>query len=50
MPVAVEEDSSTGPYFVGRGGIPNAAGDIQVDAALMRGLDCQFGGVAGLTG
>ena len=44
----VEDDPSTGPYYVGRGCFPNNAGIVQLDAALMRGKDCAFGGVAGL--
>lgn len=44
----VEDDPSTGPYFVGRGCYPNKRGIVQLDAALMRGIDCAFGAVAGL--
>lgn len=44
----VEDDPSTGPYSVGRGCYPNKRGIVQLDAALMRGIDCAFGAVAGL--
>eukprot|EP00041_Stephanoeca_diplocostata_P007483 m.106402 g.106402 ORF g.106402 m.106402 type:complete len:351 (-) comp16898_c0_seq5:276-1328(-) len=44
----VEEDPTTGPYFVGVGGTPNAVGTLEMDAAVMRGNDCKFGGVLAL--
>ena len=44
----VELDPATGPYFVGRGGLPNLEGDVQLDAAIMRGSDCALGAVAGM--
>ena len=44
----VEDDPSTGPYYVGRGCYPNRNGIVQLDAAIMAGVDCSFGGVAGL--
>jgi len=44
----VELDPASGPYFVGLGGIPNAAGSVQLDAAVMRGSDCAFGAVGAL--
>ena len=44
----VEDDPSTGPYHVGRGCYPNNKGIVQLDAALMRGNDCAFGGIAAL--
>ena len=47
---AVEDDPSTGPYFVGRGSYPNAEGVVQLDAAIMRGRDCRVGAVASLEG
>lgn len=46
--LAVEDDHSTGEYCVGRGCYPNSAGVVQLDAAIMRGKDLQFGAVAGL--
>ena len=46
--VAVEDDPSTGKFLVGRGCYPNSDGVVQLDAALMRGRDCGYGGVAGL--
>eukprot|EP00047_Mylnosiga_fluctuans_P014468 m.38744 g.38744 ORF g.38744 m.38744 type:complete len:318 (-) comp5524_c0_seq4:152-1105(-) len=46
----VEDDPVTGPYFVGRGGTPNAAGEYEFDAAVMRGSDCRVGAVASLQG
>ena len=45
---AVEDDPSTGPYYIGRGCYPNCKGKVQLDAALMRGDDCAFGGIAAL--
>lgn len=45
---AVEEDPATGPYFVGVGGTPNADGILEMDAAVMRGKDCNFGAVLAL--
>ena len=42
----VELDPESGPYFVGKGGLPNAVGRITLDAAIMRGSDCQLGSVA----
>lgn len=46
----VEDDPSTGPYYVGRGSYPNAGGVVQLDAAIMRGRDCRVGAVAALEG
>ena len=60
----VELDPATGPCFVGVGGIPNSdgrggtafsfhsffPGDIELDAAVMRGLDCRVGAVVALRG
>ena len=43
-----EVDEAIGPYFVGVGGLPNAAGVLELDAALSRGKDCRFGAVLGL--
>lgn len=47
---AVEDDPTTGRYYVGRGCYPNAEGVVQLDAAIMRGNDCRFGAVAALEG
>jgi isoaspartyl peptidase/L-asparaginase-like protein (Ntn-hydrolase superfamily) len=44
----VEEDPALGPYFVGVGGLPNDEGNIECDAAVMRGSDCKVGAVAAL--
>ena len=44
----VEVDPASGPYFVGRGGIPDAVGTVQLDAAVMRGSDCALGAVGAL--
>jgi len=44
----VEDDPETGIFYVGRGCYPNRKGVVQLDAAMMRGRDCSFGGVAGL--
>lgn len=44
----MEDDPSTGPYFVGRGCYPNKRGVVQLDAAIMTGNNCAFGAVAGL--
>jgi len=44
----VELDPATGPYFVGKGGLPNAVGQVTLDAAVMRGSDCRLGSVAAL--
>lgn len=44
----VEDDPTTGRYYVGRGCYPNAEGVVQLDAAIMRGSDCSIGGVAAL--
>lgn len=49
LPV-VEDDPTTGRYFIGRGCYPNSEGVVQLDAALMRGRDCAFGAVAALEG
>lgn len=46
----VEDDPSTGPYYVGRGCYPNSNGIVQLDAALMRGSDRAFGSIAALEG
>ena len=46
----VEDDPTTGRYFIGRGCYPNSEGVVQLDAALMRGRDCAFGAVAALEG
>lgn len=46
----IEDDPTTGRYFVGRGCYPNREGVVQLDAALMRGSDCAFGAVAALEG
>lgn len=35
---------------VGKGGLPNAAGEVELDAAIMRGSDLAVGAVAGLKG
>ena len=50
LPPVVENDPTTGRYFVGRGCYPNSEGVVQLDAALMRGHDCAFGAVAALEG
>lgn len=47
-PLVVEDDPSTGRYYIGRGCYPNNNGVVQLDAAVMRGLDCSFGAVAAL--
>jgi isoaspartyl peptidase/L-asparaginase-like protein (Ntn-hydrolase superfamily) len=44
----VEEDADLGPYFVGKGGMPNADGQYELDAAVMRGLDLRVGAVGAL--
>lgn len=44
----MEDDPETGIYYVGRGCYPNRDGIVQLDAAMMRGRDCSFGGVAAL--
>eukprot|EP00050_Salpingoeca_kvevrii_P020716 m.101933 g.101933 ORF g.101933 m.101933 type:complete len:360 (-) comp8981_c0_seq4:1536-2615(-) len=44
----IEEDPATGGYFVGVGGLPNAEGVIQMDAAVMDGAACRFGAVCAL--
>ena len=41
-------DPDIGPYFVGVGGMPNAAGVHELDAAVMDGRACQFGAVLSL--
>ena len=46
----IENDLETGVFIVGRGGFPNSDGIVQLDAAIMDGDGCQFGGVAGLEG
>lgn len=46
----VEDDPSTGRYYVGRGCYPNSEGIVQLDGAVMRGTDCKFGAVAALEG
>ena len=46
--LVVEDDPTTGPYYVGRGCYPNRNGIVQLDAALMRGSDHSFGAVAAL--
>ena len=46
----VENDGRLGLYFVGKGGLPNSAGEYELDAAVMRGSDMAFGGVAALQG
>ena len=46
----VEDNIETGEYIVGRGGYPNSDGIVQLDAAIMNGEGCQFGGVAALEG
>ena len=46
----IEDDVETGVFIVGRGGFPNSDGIVQLDAAIMDGERCQFGGVAGLEG
>eukprot|EP00731_Ephydatia_muelleri_P036934 Em0358g3a len=46
----VEDDPSTGRYYVGRGCYPNSEGIVQLDGAVMRGTDCRFGAVAALEG
>jgi isoaspartyl peptidase/L-asparaginase-like protein (Ntn-hydrolase superfamily) len=46
----VEDDPSTGKYFIGRGCYPNSEGVVQLDAAMMRGSDCRVGSVAALEG
>eukprot|EP00048_Salpingoeca_helianthica_P008762 m.125921 g.125921 ORF g.125921 m.125921 type:complete len:196 (-) comp14682_c0_seq3:521-1108(-) len=45
---AVEEDPLLGPYFVGKGGMPNAEGVYELDAAVMRGSDLRVGAVGAL--
>ncbi|KAK7483990.1 hypothetical protein BaRGS_00024725 [Batillaria attramentaria] len=45
-----EEDERYGPYFVGRGGKRNARGELEQDAAVMRGDDLAFGAVTALQG
>eukprot|EP00039_Didymoeca_costata_P008570 m.113615 g.113615 ORF g.113615 m.113615 type:complete len:327 (+) comp14138_c0_seq7:426-1406(+) len=45
----VEDDPNTGAYFVGRGGIPNEDGVIEMDAAVMRGKDCAVGSCLAIT-
>ena len=44
----VEDDPTTGPFYIGRGCYPNSEGIVQLDAALMRGSDYSFGAVAAL--
>ncbi|XP_013410516.1 uncharacterized protein LOC106173810 isoform X1 [Lingula anatina] len=46
----LEDDPAYGRYLVGKGGMPNAAGTLQLDAALMEGRSLQYGGVAALEG
>ena len=46
----MEDDPSTGRYYVGRGCYPNREGVVQLDAALMRGNDHAFGAVSALEG
>lgn len=46
----IEDDPATGPYFVGRGGVPNSIGQYEFDAGIMRGSDCSVGAVASLQG
>jgi len=46
----IEDDSETGCFFVGRGGIPNSKGVLECDAAVMVGDKCRFGAVAALQG
>ena len=41
----LEDDLATGPYVVGRGCFPNSEGTVQLDAAIMRGSDCNIGAV-----
>ena len=48
--VDVEDDPTTGPYYIGKGSHPNSNGVLQLDAALMRGSDCRVGAVAALEG
>src|SRR5579883_2670560 len=42
----VEDDPTN--QSVGRGGLPNRDGEVELDAALMRGKDRMIGAVAGL--
>ncbi|KAL5004199.1 hypothetical protein ScPMuIL_017655 [Solemya velum] len=46
----IEDDESYGPCFVGRGGPTNAAGQSELDAAIMDGSLLNFGAVAALSG
>lgn len=46
--LVVEDDPSTGPYYVGRGCYPNHEGTVQLDAAIMSGSNHSFGAVAAL--
>ena len=48
--LVVEDDPSTGPFYVGKGCYPNRDGVVQLDAAMMRGSDYSFGAVAALEG
>jgi len=45
---AVERDPLSGPYYIGKGGLPNADGVVQHDAALMDGATMNVGAVCAL--
>jgi N4-(beta-N-acetylglucosaminyl)-L-asparaginase len=44
----VEDDPTTGVYYVGRGCYPNKEGVVQLDAAIMRGTDHAIGSVCSI--
>ena len=46
----VENEPSTGVYYVGRGSYPNVNGIVQLDAGIMRGEDHAIGAVCALEG
>lgn len=48
--LGIEDDPSTGVYYIGRGSYPNENGIIQLDAAVMRGKDCAMGAVCSIEG
>ena len=50
LSLEIEDDPTTGKYFIGRGCYPNSEGLVQLDAAMMNGKDLNFGSVCALEG
>ncbi|MBY8883325.1 N(4)-(beta-N-acetylglucosaminyl)-L-asparaginase [Streptomyces sp. PTM05] len=43
-------EDNTADHYVGTGGLPNARGEVELDASVMTGSDRRFGAVAALRG